>query len=128
MNADLGRAGRLRELEAWEKFDVYSPHEACKEQKQIAQTRGVLTWKIADGKKCVKARLVARGFRGPELKEGLVGTSGRVSLLSSTPFGNGNFGVSTIRSRFCKQRDLAVMFYSVVLRNGIRLARRAGGG
>ena len=127
MHADLGRAGRLRELEAWEKFDVYSPHEACKEQKQIAQTRGVLTWKIADGKKCVKARLVARGFRSPELKEGLVGTSGRVSLLSSTPFGNGNFGVSISRMRSCRQMDLIAMSSHVRRRNGIRPARRECG-
>ena len=37
---------------------------------------------MADGKKCVKARLAAKGFQGPDLKEGLVGTSGCVSLRS----------------------------------------------
>ena len=83
MHADLGRAGRLRELEAWEKFNVYSPHEACKEQKQIAQTRRVLTWKLADGKKRVKARLEAKGFQDPDLKGEMLDTSGRVSFRSS---------------------------------------------
>ena len=37
---------------------------------------------MADGKKCVKARLVAKGFQDPDLEEGLVDTSGRVSLRS----------------------------------------------
>ena len=38
---------------------------------------------MAYGKKCVKARLVAKGFQDPDLKEGLVDTSGCVSLRSS---------------------------------------------
>ena len=43
MNADLIGASKLRALEAWGEFDVYSPHEACEVQKQVAQTRWVLT-------------------------------------------------------------------------------------
>ena len=38
---------------------------------------------MADGKTCVKARLAAKGFQGPDLQEGLVDTSGCVSLRSS---------------------------------------------
>ena len=30
MRADLVEAGKLRKLEAWEKFDGFPPHEACK--------------------------------------------------------------------------------------------------
>ena len=68
--ADLAQAGKSRELEAWEKFDVSSPREVGEEQKQIVQTRRVLTRKMADGKKCAKARLVTKGSQDPDLREG----------------------------------------------------------
>ena len=38
---------------------------------------------MAEGKGSVKARLVAKGFQDPDLKDGLVETSGCVSLCSS---------------------------------------------
>ena len=50
--------------------------------KQIAQTRRVLTWKMVDRKKCVEERLVAKGFKDPDLKEGLADTPGCASLCS----------------------------------------------
>ena len=59
LHADLVAAGKQREFAAWRKFDVFSPHEACKAKKQIVQTRWALTWKMVEGKKCAKARLVA---------------------------------------------------------------------
>ena len=68
-HADLVQAGKSRELAASENFDVIPSCEAGKARKQIVQTRWVLTWKMADGKKCVKARLVAKGFQGSDLKE-----------------------------------------------------------
>ena len=83
LHADLEEAGKLRELEAWGKFDVFPPREACKEQKRIVQTRWVLTWKMVGGEKCVKARLVAKGFQDPDLKAGLADTSRCVSLRPS---------------------------------------------
>ena len=46
-------------------------------------TRWVLTWKDLEGKRTVKARLVARGFQDPDLAAGLVDTSSCVSLRSS---------------------------------------------
>ena len=52
-------------------------------QKQIVQTRWVLTWEMLGGKQCVEARLVAKGFQDPGLKDGLVDASGCVSLRSS---------------------------------------------
>ena len=61
IHADSVEAGKLRELEDWEKSDVFSPHEARKVQKQIVQTRWILTWGRVDGRKCVKARIVAKG-------------------------------------------------------------------
>ena len=65
------------DLAAWGMFD------ACKVQKQIVQTRWVLTWEMAEGKKRVKASLVAKGFQDPDLKDGLVESPGCVSLSSS---------------------------------------------
>ena len=50
-------------------------------QKQLVDTRWVLTWKMAEGKKCVKARLVAKGFQDPDLEDRLVKASGCVSLV-----------------------------------------------
>ena len=50
VHADSVEAGKLREPEEWEKFDVSPPHEACKVKKQIAQTRWVLNWKRVGGK------------------------------------------------------------------------------
>ena len=38
---------------------------------------------MVDGQKSVGARLVARGYQDPDLREGLVDTSGCVSLRSS---------------------------------------------
>ena len=42
--------------------------------KSIADTRWVLTWKIVDGKKDVKARSEAKGHQDPGLKNGSVET------------------------------------------------------
>ena len=63
MHVDLVNKGKRRELAAWGMFDGFSPLSACKVQKQIVQTRWVLTLKKAEGERCVKARLVAKGFR-----------------------------------------------------------------
>ena len=83
MHADLAEARKQRKLAAWGEFDDISPQNACHVQKQIIQSRWVLTRTMVEGKKCVKARLVAEGFQDPDQKEGLVDTSGCVSLRSS---------------------------------------------
>ena len=63
MHAELVQDGKRRELEAWGKFEAFSPLNARRAQKQLVDTRWVLTWKMAEGKKCVKARFAAKGFR-----------------------------------------------------------------
>ena len=83
MRADLVREGKLRGLGDWGEFDVYAQRDARHVPKKAAQTRRVLTWEMADGKECVKARLVATGFRDPDLREGIVDTSGCVCPRSS---------------------------------------------
>ena len=82
MNAGLFQEAKLRDLAAWGKFDVYFQRNARNVSKEIAQTRWVLTWKMVDDKKRVKARLLAEGFQDPDLQEGPVGTSGCVNLRS----------------------------------------------
>ena len=76
-------AARARELDAWSQFKVYSPMEPGECDEEVVGTRWVLTWKVADGVKTVKACLVAKGYQDPDLEDGLVGTSGCVSLRPS---------------------------------------------
>ena len=43
MHTDLVRAGKLRELEAWMKFDVFPHLEACDVRKRVVQSMLVMT-------------------------------------------------------------------------------------
>ena len=81
--SDEVSSAKQRELDAWAKFQVYSPVPEKKVNKSVVDTRWVLTWKDIDGCRAVKARLVARGFQDPDLAEGLVDTSSCVALRSS---------------------------------------------
>ena len=81
--AKEAEAAKRRELDAWSKFQVYSPVLRENVAKDIADTRWVLTWKLVEGKRKVKVRLAARGFQDPDLAAGLVGNSSCVSLRSS---------------------------------------------
>ena len=47
-----------------------------------ANTQWILTWQMVGGKKAVKTRLVATGYRELDLEEGSVDAPGRVSLHS----------------------------------------------
>ena len=76
-------AAKRRELDAWCKFQVFSPVLGTRVTKDVVETRRVPTWKDLDGKRAAKDRWVARGFQGPDLAEGLVDTSSCVSLRSS---------------------------------------------
>ena len=59
------------------------PMEPRECYKDVAGARWVLTWKVVDGVKTVKARLAAEGRQDPDLKDGLVETSGCVSMQAS---------------------------------------------
>ena len=76
-------AAKMRESDAWSQLEVYSPVDPGSRGKEVVGTRWVLTWKAADGVKTAKGRLVAGGFQDPDLENGLVETSGRVSLRPS---------------------------------------------
>ena len=51
--------------------------------KSVVNARWVLNWPMADGKKHVKARTVAKGYQDPDPRDGFVETSGRASGRSS---------------------------------------------
>ena len=51
LHAELVAAAKLTELADWKKFGVFEPRKQQNVSKQIAQTRRVLTWKVADGRK-----------------------------------------------------------------------------
>ena len=49
------------------------------QSKDVVDTRWVLTWKEAKGMKAVKARLGAKSYQGPDLRNGNVDIAGCVS-------------------------------------------------
>ena len=80
MHVDSARDAKKQENNAWEQFKVLKPLKERSISKALVSTMWVITWKMADGKKSVRARLVAKGYLDPNSKEGNVGTSGCVSL------------------------------------------------
>ena len=83
MHADLARRAKERKLEAWGQFNVSSPEKMGTQSKDMVDTRWVLTWKEVDGVKTAKARLLARGYQDPDLRNGAVDNEGCVSRRSS---------------------------------------------
>ena len=71
------------QLDASKHFRVFGASKVGDISKSVVNTRWVLAWKMADGQKCVEARQAAEGFRDPNLKDGNVDASGRVSLPPS---------------------------------------------
>ena len=82
-HADLARKAEVRDLDAWGQFKVLSPVRLGARTKALAETRWVLTWKEVDGKKTVKARLDAKGFLNPNLRDGNLDIAGCGSGRSS---------------------------------------------
>ena len=48
----------------------------------VGDTRWAIIWEMADGEEDVKARLVTKGHRGPDLEDSSVDTAGCGSLRS----------------------------------------------
>ena len=61
-HVNLVRATEGTELEAWKYFGVAQPLNKGELGEVAVDTQWVLTWKMLQGVKTVKARLVARGF------------------------------------------------------------------
>ena len=79
----LASVAKERALSAWQKFEVFRQEKAGALSKSVADTRGELAWKTAEGKRNAEARLVAQGRQDPDLKDGFVGTPGRVTICYS---------------------------------------------
>ena len=79
-HADLARAAKSKELDAWKSAGVFKLLKARVSRESAVGTRRVFTRKSVEDVKTVKARLVARGFQDHDLKAGIVDTSRCVSL------------------------------------------------
>ena len=73
MHAELVNEGKRRELDAWEKFEVFLPLHESKVQKQMVDTRWVLTWKEAEVKYGISAKtgLMLNGGESKSSDDGL---------------------------------------------------------
>ena len=78
-----GRWDHRKKLDAWKQFRALEPSKECDISQDVVSDRWVPTWKMVDGKKCVKARLVAEAPRGPDVKDSSANAPGCVSLRSS---------------------------------------------
>ena len=67
---DIAIEAKGGELREWMYFEVFKPFKDGWPPKSVVDTRWVLTWEMVDGNKGVEARLVAKGNRGPDLKDG----------------------------------------------------------
>ena len=81
--AALVRAAEPRQLDAWQKADVFLPATEGVLSEAAADSRWALTWEMVGGRKDAKARFVATSYRDPDLQDGLVGTSGCGSSRNS---------------------------------------------
>ena len=82
---DLGRDAKVKDLDAWRQFKESEPLKGRDISKAVVSTRWVLTWKVVGCKELVMARLLAKGFRDPYLKDGSVDAPGCTSLRPSHP-------------------------------------------
>ena len=83
MYGGLVRAEEERELNAGYKFKVPQPLKSGPPSKSIVDTSRALSREMAGGEKDVKARTVAKGYKGPDLQGGSVDAPGYAGLRSS---------------------------------------------
>ena len=83
LHGGLVRAVKKRELSTWKEFRVFKPEKEGASSKSVVDARWALTRKMVEAEKDVKARQVATGNKGPDLKDGFVETLGCGSLRSS---------------------------------------------
>ena len=116
-HAELAQSTKLKELDAWQKFDVFELELQCAVSKQLAQTRWVLTWKLADGQATTtltfrKALWIPRGAPAFDRL-----TFRKYRCAQSK---NGIYGVWNSKTRFCKRAELSGTFPLRRPRNGNR--------
>ena len=100
----------------------------------VAGCRRVLTWKVADGRTAVEARLVAERFQDPDLKNGLVGRKAAhvfdpliLSRSPSVPPTDGNYEGLLSRTPTSKWIPLTGVRASEVVLGGTRMPRSGYG-
>ena len=79
---DLANAAEKRKLNAWKRVKVRELLQEGGETKSGVASRGPVLGKLLMARNA-QARLAAKGFQSPDLKEASVGASGRISLRSS---------------------------------------------
>ena len=75
-HAALVRPLTGHELGAWKRFKVSETVQKGAPSEALVDTCWALPWKLVKGKKVVEAGLVAEGYQDPDLRTGLVETSG----------------------------------------------------
>ena len=60
----------------------FSPGLMGTQTRDVVDARWVLTWKVMEGQRTVKASLVAKGYQDPDLRDGDVDLAGCVSRRS----------------------------------------------
>ena len=83
VHAELAREAKGGEAEKWKSYEILKLLMAGDVGKSAVGARWVLTWIMVEGVTTVKARPAAKGFQDPDLKAGVLDTSGCVSLRSS---------------------------------------------
>ena len=64
VHVKLARDAKTKELDAGKQFKVPNSLQAGSISDSVVSTRWALTWRMADGKNSVKARVVAKGRLG----------------------------------------------------------------
>ena len=83
LHGGLVSAPKERENGTRKRSELFKPVKENALPKPIVETRWIHIWEMGEGKKDVQARLVAQGYRGLDLRDGLVETSGCVSVRPS---------------------------------------------
>ena len=108
----------------------YLAHVCGTSSTSVVDTRWAPTWKLAAREKDIQASSAAKGYRGPDLREGIVETSGGVSIRSShlrvISLGalkkNGFFGFWTSRMLVCGPMALIARYVFALLRSRAPMA------
>ena len=79
MHADPVREATGRELDRRKQLKVSPPGEMGSQPKDVVNTRWALPQEEAEGAETVIARLVAKGYQGPDLRNGEMDIVGSVS-------------------------------------------------
>ena len=98
-----------KELGEWRKFDVYARRKTGSVSEQIAQTRWVFTWNMADGGKSVPGSR-SQGWHCGHLGDASVLDHPAFRQYRSVQIRNGNSGTPTSRTRFRRQMDSPGMY------------------